>query len=67
MPIRHIDVLKTPLATDDIGLIEDEANELSPRRVTRPQVPPLGKNLADIVAHAQTATQVAFKPLTLPW
>ena len=32
VPIWHIDKLMTPLGTTDIGLISDEANELSPRR-----------------------------------
>ena len=59
VPIWHVDQLKTPLGTIDIGLIRDEANELAPRRGPRPELPPLGKNLADTVAHARTATQDA--------
>ena len=54
MPIRHVDQLKTPLGTVDIGLIRDEANELAPRRGPRPELPPLGDNLADTVAQART-------------
>ena len=61
MPIWHIDQLKTPLGTVDIGLIRDEANGLAPRRGHRPEVPPLGENLADTVAHARTAIQAAFE------
>ena len=55
VPIWHIDHLKTPLGTIDIGLIRDEANELSPRRWPYPELPPLGENLADTVAHARMA------------
>ena len=47
LPIWHIDQLKTPLGTVDIGLIRDEANELDPRRGPRPEFPPLGDNLAE--------------------
>ena len=47
--------------TVDIGLIRDEANELAPRRGPRPELPPLGDNLADTVAQARTATQAAFE------
>ena len=57
----HIDQLKTLLSTVDIGLIRDEANELAPRGETHPELPPLGENLADTVAHARTATQAASK------
>ena len=56
VPIWHIDQLKTPWGTVDIGIIRDEANELDLRRGPRPEVSPLGENLADTVAHAQTAT-----------
>ena len=66
MPIWHINHLKTPLGTVDIALIRDKANELAPRRGPRLELPPLGENLADTVAHARTATQAALKPLTLP-
>ena len=31
VPIWHIDQLRTPPGTVDIGLIRDEANELAPR------------------------------------
>ena len=31
VPILHVDQLKTPLGTVDIGLIRDEANDLAPR------------------------------------
>ena len=53
VPIWHIDKLKTSLSTVDIGLISDEANELAPRRGPRPEVPPLGENQTDTVAHAR--------------
>ena len=32
IPVWHIDVIKTSPSTVDIGLIRDEANELSPHR-----------------------------------
>ena len=41
VPIWHIDQLKTPMGTVDVGLIRDEANELAPRRGPRPELPPL--------------------------
>ena len=41
MPIWHVDQLKTPLGTIDIGLIRDEANELAPRRGPHPGCPHL--------------------------
>ena len=56
MPIWHIYQLKTLMGTVDIGLITDEANELAPRREPHQELPPLGKNPADTVAHAHTAT-----------
>ena len=59
VPIWHIDQLKTPLRTVDIGLIRDEANELAPRRGPRQELPPLGNNLANTVAEARMATQAA--------
>ena len=59
MPIFHIDQLKTPLGTVDIGLIMDEANELAPRRGPRPELPPLGNKLDDTVAQDRTAKQAA--------
>ena len=62
VPIWHIDQLKTPLGTVDIGLIRDEANELAPHRRPRPEVPPLDENLADTVAHARTATHATLAP-----
>ena len=52
VPNWHIDQIKTPLGTVDIDLIRDEANELDPHRGPRPEVPPLGENLADIVEKA---------------
>ena len=61
VPICHIDQLKTLLGTVDIGIIRDEANELAPRRGPRLELPPLGDNLADTIAHARTATQAAFE------
>ena len=57
VPIWHVDQLKTPLGTVDIGFIRDEANELAPRKGPRPELPPLGDNLADMVALARKATQ----------
>ena len=59
MPIWHIDQLKTPLGTIDIGLIRDKANELAPRRGPRLEFSPLVDNQPDTVAQACTATQVA--------
>ena len=59
VPIWHVDQLKTPQGTVDIGLIRDEGNELSPRRGPRPELPPLADDLADTVAQSRTATQVA--------
>ena len=59
MPIWHIYQLRTQRDTIDIGVITDEANELAPRRGTRPELPLLGDNLADTVAQARTATQAA--------
>ncbi|TMX01568.1 hypothetical protein EJD97_024277 [Solanum chilense] len=64
MPIWHIDQLKSPPGTVDIGLIKDEANELAPHRGPRPELPPLGDNLVDTVAHARTATQAASTDTT---
>ena len=55
--IWHVDQLKTPQGTVDVGLIRDEVNELAPRRGLRPELPPLADDLADIVAQARTATQ----------
>ena len=57
VPIWHIDQLKTPQDTIDIGLIRDEANKFVSRRGPRQEVPPLGENLANTVAHDKTATQ----------
>ena len=62
MPIWHIDQLKTPLGTVDIGLIRDEANELAPRRGPRPKVLLLGENLRATLAHAKKATQATLAP-----
>ena len=59
VPIWHIDKLKTPQGTVDIGLIRDEANELTPYRGPRPKLPPLVDDLADMVAQARTATQAS--------
>ena len=61
MPIWYIDHLKNPLGTVDIDLIRDEANELDPHRGPRPELPPLGENFVDTVAHARTAMQSASK------
>ena len=59
VPIWHLDQLKTPLGTVDIGLIRDEANEFAPHRGTRLELPPLGDNLDETVAQTHTATQAA--------
>ena len=50
VPIWHVDQLKTPQGTVDVGLIRDEANELAPRRGPRLELPPLADDLADTVA-----------------
>ena len=50
MRIWHVDQLKTPLGNIYIGLIRDEANELAPCRGPRPELPPLGDNMAETVA-----------------
>ena len=50
VPIWHIDQLKTPQGTVDVGLIRDEANELAPRRGPRPGLPPLTDDLANTVS-----------------
>ena len=55
VPIWHIDQLKTPQGTIDVGLIRDEANELAPRRGPHPELPPL----ADTVAQVHAATQAS--------
>ena len=55
VPIWHVDQLKTPQGTVNVGLIRDEANELAPRRGPRLELPPL----ADIVAQARTPTQAS--------
>ena len=52
--MQHIDQLKTPLGTIDIGLIRDEANDLALRTGPRPKLPPLGENQVDTVAHDRT-------------
>ena len=65
VPIWHIDQLKTPWGTVDIGIIRDEANELDLRRGPHPEFPPLGENLADTVAQARTTTQEASTNITL--
>ena len=59
VPIWHIDQLKTPQGTVDVGLIRDEANELAPRRGPRPELPPLADDLANTVAQARAATQAS--------
>ena len=62
MLIWHIDQLKSPLGSIDIVIIRDEANDLSPRRRPRQELPLLSENMADIVAHARTATQATSAP-----
>ena len=59
VPTWHVDQLKTPQGTVDVGLIRDEANELARRRVPRPELPPPTDDLTETVAHASTATQAA--------
>ena len=61
MPIWHIDQLKTRMGTVDIGLIRDEANELAPCTGPRPDLPPYGDNIAEMVAQARTNAQAASK------
>ena len=63
VPIWHVDHLKTPQGTVDVGHIRDEANELAPCRGPHPELPPLADDLADKVAQARTATQ-AFTDTT---
>ena len=46
----NINVIKTLPRQVDIGLIPDEANELSPNRGARIEVQPLGENLAAMIA-----------------
>ena len=64
MTILHVDQLKTPLGTVDIGLIRDESIELAPHKGPRLKLPPLLYNLADTVAQARTATQAASTDTT---
>ena len=59
VPIWHVDQLKTPQGTTDVGLIRDEANELAPHRGPRPELPPHVDDLADTVAQVRTSTQAA--------
>ena len=62
--IWHVDQLKTPQGTIDVGLITDEANELAPRRGPRLELPPLADDLVDTVAQARTAMQAASTDTT---
>ena len=64
MPIWHVDQLKTPEGTVDVGLIRDEANELALRIGPHPELPPLADDLADTVAQAHTATHAASTDTT---
>ena len=64
VPVWHIDQIKTTQGSIDIGRIKDEANELAPHRGPRPDLPPLGDNLADTVAQDRTATQAASTDTT---
>ena len=59
VPIWHIDQLKTPLGTVDIGLIRDEANDLAPHRGPHPELPHISDNLDDTITQPRTATQDA--------
>ena len=61
MPVWHIDVIKTPPDTLDIGLIRDEANELAPHEGPSPEVHPLRENLASMVDPAQAANPATSK------
>ena len=61
VPVWHIDVINTAPSTVDIGIIWDEANELSPTRGPRPEVQPLGENLADTIEQAQAANPATSK------
>ena len=54
VPIWHVDQLKTPQGTVDVGLIRDEANELAPRRGPRPELAPLADDLSDTAASTDT-------------
>ena len=65
MPIWHVDLLRTPQGTVDIGLIRVEANELALRRGRCRELPQLGDNLAYTVAHDHTATQAVSSDTTL--
>ena len=62
VPIWHIDQIKSPSSSIDIGLIRDEANELAPHRGPHPKVPLLGENLADTVEQAEAPIQVTSEP-----
>ena len=64
VPIWHVDQLKTPQGTVDVGLIRDEANELAPRRGPHLELPPLADDLVDMVPQARTATQTASSNTT---
>ncbi|TMW83440.1 hypothetical protein EJD97_001678 [Solanum chilense] len=59
VPIWHVDQLKTPQGSFDVGLIRDGANELVPRRGPCPELPPLADDLADTAAQDRMATQAA--------
>ena len=50
--IWQINVLRTPTGSVDIGIIQDEAIEVGPRRGPRVEVQPLRENLEDTVKHA---------------
>ena len=63
VPIWHVDQLKTPQGTVDVGLIRDEANEFAPRRGPRLELPPLADDLADTI---DRPAQLHRRPLTLP-
>ena len=65
MPIWHMDQLKTPLGTIDIGLIRDKDNELAPRIVPCQELPLHCDNQADTATQARTATHAASSDTTL--
>ena len=56
VPVWHIDVIKTPPGKVDIGLIRDEANELSSHKGPRPEVQTLGENLSSKKTQAANPT-----------
>lgn len=62
VPIWHIDVLRTPTVTVDIGLINNEANEEAPKRGTRVEVQTLGEKLTITIEQGQRADHDFYDP-----